>query len=184
MGRAQAARGPARAPDLGVPRDDERQGPMDIRKVASIAAIALGAFMIVAGLATFVMVSSELSAQKITIPDDGCLGGRQVRGPFTAYCQAEIIDQHARESTGGLTYAELGRDDPLRDVAMNASFLRASLYTSVVAYGVAAMAIAMGILFILIGLGMRDVQRRFEPLTEDEVIRQGPPRDPEPTPAV
>ncbi len=157
---------------------------MDIRKVASIAAIALGAFMIVAGLATFVMVSSELSAQKITIPDDGCLGGRQVRGPFTAYCQAEIIDQHARESTGGLTYAELGRDDPLRDVAMNASFLRASLYTSVVAYGVAAMAIAMGILFILIGLGMRDVQRRFEPLTEDEVIRQGPPRDPEPTPAV
>lgn len=134
---------------------------MDIRRVASIASIALGAIMIVAGIGTFVMVTAELNDQNITIPDDGCLGGWKVRGPFTAYCQADIIDQHARESTGGLTYAELAQDDPLRDVAMNASFLRASLYTSVVAYGVAAMAIAMGILFILIGLGMRDVQQRF-----------------------
>ena len=139
--------------------------------------------MIVAGLGTFLMVSSELSAQKITTPDDACLPGRQVRGPFTAFCQAEIIDKHARESTGGLTYAELDRDDPLRDVAMNASFLRASLYTSIVAYGVAAMAIAMGILFILIGLGMRDVQLRLDPLA-DPKADDGPTRDPEPSPAV
>jgi hypothetical protein len=40
---------------------------------------------------------------------------------------------------------------------MNASFLRASLFTSVVAFGVAGMAILMGVVFILIGLGMRDV---------------------------
>jgi hypothetical protein len=43
---------------------------------------------------------------------------------------------------------------------MNASFLRASLYTSIVAFGVAAMAAAIGLLFILIGLGMRDVGER------------------------
>ena len=42
---------------------------------------------------------------------------------------------------------------------MNASFLRASLFTSIVAHGVAAMAAAMGVLLILIGLGMRDVER-------------------------
>jgi hypothetical protein len=40
---------------------------------------------------------------------------------------------------------------------MNASFLRASLFTSVVAFGVAGMAILMGIVFVLIGFGMRDV---------------------------
>jgi hypothetical protein len=40
---------------------------------------------------------------------------------------------------------------------MTASFLQASLFTSVVAFGAAAMAILIGILFILIGLGMRDV---------------------------
>jgi hypothetical protein len=31
-----------------------------------------------------------------------------------------------------------------------------------VAYGVAAMAIAIGVLFILIGLGMRDVANRID----------------------
>ena len=41
----------------------------------------------------------------------------------------------------------------------------ASLFTSVVAFGVAAMAIAVGVLFILIGLGIRDVARRIRELT-------------------
>jgi hypothetical protein len=44
---------------------------------------------------------------------------------------------------------------------MTASFLQASLFTSVVAYGVAAMAMAIGVLFILIGLGIRDVANRI-----------------------
>jgi hypothetical protein len=44
---------------------------------------------------------------------------------------------------------------------MNASFLRASLFTSVVAFGVAAMAVAIGLLFVLIGLGIRDVRRQI-----------------------
>lgn len=134
---------------------------MDIRRIASIASIALGALMILAAGATWLMVSSELKDQNIVTPDDACLPGREVKGPFTAYCQAEIIDDHARDATGGKTYAELPQDDPLRDTAMQASFLRASLYTSVVAFGVAAMAAAMGVLFILIGLGMRDVQERL-----------------------
>ena len=48
---------------------------------------------------------------------------------------------------------------------MTASFLQASLFTSVVAFGVAAMAIAIGVLFILIGLGIRDVGNRVGELT-------------------
>jgi hypothetical protein len=130
-----------------------------IRKVASIASIALGALMIVAAAATWWMVTSELDDQEIVTPEDACLPERQVRGPFTAWCQAEVIDEHTREITGGLTYAQLEQDDPRRETAMDASFLRASLYTSIVAFGVAAMAAAMGILFILIGLGMRDVSQ-------------------------
>lgn len=135
---------------------------MNVRRVASTASIALGALFIVAALATALMVRSELDDQNIVTPEDACLSDREVLGPFTAYCQAEVIDKHAREITGGLTYAELPRDDPRRDTAMQASFLRASLYTSVVAFGVAAMAAAMGVLFILIGLGMRDVGRHIE----------------------
>lgn len=132
---------------------------MAMRTAASAGAIVLGVLLILGGVGTALMVRSELARQNIVIPDDGCLAGRQVKGPFTAYCQAEVIDKHAREATGGLTYAELDQDDPRREVAMNASFLRASLYTSIVAFGVALMAAAIGILFILIGLGIRDVRR-------------------------
>jgi hypothetical protein len=131
-----------------------------MRQLASIASIVLGVILIIGGIATWVVVSSTLSEQRITTPEDACLPGRTVAGPFTAYCQASIIDQHALESTGGATYAELDRDDPLRQVAMNSAFLQASLFTSVVAFGVAAMAAAMGLLFILIGLGIRDVEQR------------------------
>ena len=44
---------------------------------------------------------------------------------------------------------------------MNAAFLQASLFTSVVAFGTAAMAILVGVLFVLIGAGMRDVAERL-----------------------
>ncbi len=61
---------------------------------------------------------------------------------------------------GGKTYAELERDDPVRETAMTSSFLQASQFTSVVAFGVALMAVGIGVLFILVGLGMRSVPTR------------------------
>ena len=57
--------------------------------------------------------------------------------------------------TGGLTYAELDREDPLRATAMDSAFLQASLFTSVVAFGVAAMAFVVGIVLTLIGFALR-----------------------------
>jgi hypothetical protein len=133
---------------------------LDARKLASIGSLVLGALMIVGGITTWTVVTNTLSDQRITTPEDACLPERQVAGPFTAYCQAQIIEEHTLETTEGLTYAELDREDPRRDVAMNSSFLQASLFTSILAYGVAAMAAGMGVLFILIGLGMRDVRER------------------------
>jgi hypothetical protein len=138
---------------------------LDTRKLASVGAIVLGALLVLGGIGTWVLVSSTLSDQRITTPDDACLPGRTVSGPFTAYCQASIIDQHTLDSTDGLTYAELDREDPRRDMAMNSSFLQASLFTSILAFGVAAMAIGMGVLFVLIGLGIRDVR--------DQVVTTG-----------
>lgn len=133
---------------------------MDLRKAASIAAIVLGVLMVLGGAGTWLLVSNTLADQNITTADDACLKNQEVNGPFTAYCQAKVIEEHALEATGGQTYAELDREDPLRQTAMNASFLQASLFTSVLAFGVSAMAIAVGILFILIGLGIRDVRQR------------------------
>ena len=41
---------------------------------------------------------------------------------------------------------------------MTSSFLQASLFTSVVAFGVAALAIAAGIAFVAFGLALRERQ--------------------------
>jgi hypothetical protein len=132
-----------------------------MRRTASTLSIVIGSLLIIGGVATWVVVSNTLADQKITVSDDAsCLAGDDVDGPFSAYCQATVIDKHALEATGGLRYAQLDKDDPKRQTAMTASFLQASLFTSVVAFGVAAMAIAVGVLFFLIGLGMRDVARR------------------------
>lgn len=138
-----------------------------MRQTASIFSIVIGVVLILGGLGTYWLVSDTLAAENITVSDDAsCLAGDDVNGPFSAYCEAEIINEHALEATGGLTYAELDREDPLRQVAMNASFLRASLFTSVVAFGVAAMGVLVGILFVLIGLGMRDVGEKTGELRE------------------
>lgn len=132
-----------------------------MRKTASVFSIVIGLLLILGGTATWIVVSSTLGEQKITVADDAsCLAGDEVNGPFSAYCEAKIIDQHALDATGGLHYSELDRDDPRRQVAQSAAFLQASLFTSVVAFGVAGMAILIGVLFILIGLGIRDVAVR------------------------
>ncbi len=42
---------------------------------------------------------------------------------------------------------------------MTASFLRASLFTSVVAFGVALLVVGIGVVFILIGWALRTTAR-------------------------
>jgi hypothetical protein len=130
-------------------------------KWIAIVVMVVGAIMVIAGAVTYGTVSSTLSKENIVVADDAnCLGGQSVAGPFAAYCQADIIAKHALEATGGKTYAELDREDPLRATAMNGSFLRASLFTSVVAFGVAAMAIGIGIVFVLIGVALLNIAGR------------------------
>jgi hypothetical protein len=130
-------------------------------KVVAILLYIAGAFLIVAGAGTWYTVSDQLAAENITVSKDAtCQAGQAANGPLEAYCQAQIINKHALESTGGKTYAELERDDPLRQVASSASFLRASLFTSVVAFGVAAFAMGMGLLSILTGAGISSLDKR------------------------
>ena len=127
-----------------------------MRKTASLVGIVFGAIFVIAGIVTWIVITNTLSDQKITVSDDaGCRAGATVAGPVSAYCQASVIDKHTMEITSGKTYAELDRDDPNRNTAMTSSFLQASLFTSVVAFGVAFMAFGVGIVLALIGFGMR-----------------------------
>jgi hypothetical protein len=130
---------------------------------------AVGILLVVAGGVTWFVVTDQLEAENITVSDDAdFLAGDEVDGPFSAYAQAQVINKHALEGTGGKTYAELEQDDPARTTAMQASFLRASLFTSVVAYGVALMAIGVGAAFVLVGLALSSFAKAAGSRTVDK----------------
>jgi hypothetical protein len=130
-------------------------------KVVAILLYIAGAVLLVGGAATWYTVSDQLAAENITVSDDAsCQAGQAVNGPLEAYCMADIINTHALEATGGKTYAQLDREDPLRATAMNASFLRASLFTSVVSFGVALFAMGVGVISIIAGAGIAALDKR------------------------
>lgn len=152
---------------------------MKATKIVGIVSIVAGIVMIVAGAITWGTVSSQLKSEAITVPSDstfmgGAFADQQVSGPLTAFAQADIINHHALAAADGKTYSELGAlareaeaagDQEQADAytaqrttAMTASFLRASLFTSVVAYGVAALVIGLGLLFGLIGWALTTVK--------------------------
>jgi hypothetical protein len=143
-------------PDAGLSRHARL-----IRLLATIIMVA-GALMAVAGAATWFTVQGQLADERITVSDDASfLAGDEINGPFSAYAEAQVIEKHALEASEGKTYAELDREDPRRVTVMNGSFLRASLFTSVVSFGVAAMAMGVGLLLALVGYTLFLVSRQM-----------------------
>jgi len=141
---------------LGL-RGSGRENVMKAR-TAGLIVIICGVVFLVAGVATYVMVSSTLSSENINVSQDATMfAGQHVDQPWEAFAEANVINEHANKLAGGKTYAELPQTDPNRTTVMNASFLQASLFTSVVAFGVAAMAAVVGAVFIVIGLALRAI---------------------------
>src|SRR4249920_1735099 len=133
------------------------------RRPGSVRVIGI-LILLGAGVATWFTVRDQLADEKITVsPDADHFAGDKVDGPFTAYSEASTIEKHALEASGGQTYAELPRDDQRRQTVMTASFLRASLFTSVVAFGIAALAAALGVVFILLGWALLAIYRAGRP---------------------
>ena len=141
-----------------------------VRIIGLISLIA-GLVMIIGGASTWVLVRSHLVDEHITVAADASwFAGASVDGPLQAYAQADIINHHALKASGGKTYAQLAQDDPVRATVMNGSFLRASLFTSVIAFGVAAFAMGVGLLFLLMGWALRRLARTEVVVTEPKVV--------------
>ena len=141
----------------GASRTDARIG------LLGTLVIVAGLLLALSGAGTWAMVQTSLAGESITVAEDAArFGGEPVDGPLTAYYQADIIEHHSLEASGGKTYAELDREDPARATVMNGSFLRASLFTSVVSFGIAAMAMGLGLVFVLIGTTLRLLGRRTQ----------------------
>ena len=139
-------------------------------RVLAVLVVVAGVVLLVAGVGTWFTVQAQLSDERITVSDDADrFAGDDVDGPLTAYSQAETIEKHALEASGGKTYAELDQDDPTRQTVMTASFLRASLFTSVVSFGVAAMAAGLGVVLILVGWALLSIAGAFAAATAPAV---------------
>jgi hypothetical protein len=141
------------------------------------------------GLVTTQLKAEAIVVSAVTDKDPGPLAGKPVAGPFTAYAQANAINHHALEGANNRTYAQLGADAKAlkaklaaagankadiakdkgvialadaRDNTMTGSFLRASLFTSVISFGVAALVIGLGFLFALLGFALVKVAAPIE----------------------
>ena len=148
--------------------------------VLGLVFVAAGGYTVYRGLDAKDQVRTELVAQNITTPEDASIPNARVDSVATARSMADIIDHHARDSAGGLTYSEMGRfmaangdvggtsnpdeallDDSgkpvpnaLRNTAFQASALQTSLYTSVMAFEVSTLVTGLGVLILALGFAV------------------------------
>ena len=77
-------------------------------KVAGLVSLIMGILFVLTGAVTWGVVSSQLAAERITVPQDAAFSaGAKVQGPISALAQADTINKHALAGSNGMTYAEL-----------------------------------------------------------------------------
>ena len=157
-------------------REGERQGrvrgPRSI-VLAGIMAIVIGAGSILGGTAGMIYTWQNAAKENITTPSDAMRPEIPVRGPVSMYVQADIIEQHQLNRTGGLRFAEMPRQiqrvdengDPMvseagepvmgpntaRDSWINATALTTVLNLGILAYMLSLFAIVMGLTVASLG---------------------------------
>jgi hypothetical protein len=128
--------------------------------------LVLGVIMLVAGVGAWGAVAQGLGQEKVDVTDTApAFVGQRVDAPWEAWAQSEAIRTDLEKMTDGRTYAEIDREDPLRPSVATGTFLRASLMTSVIAFGVSLAVVGVGVGFVLGGLGLRSLARRGAVLT-------------------
>jgi hypothetical protein len=148
---------------------------------ASIVLIVFGIGSIGIGIAGVDDVRDKLAQEKIVGTEDSSIPGQKVDTGSEAKAFADVMRKHALESSGGLTYAEMGRyvsaanpDDPAgtsdeeaavkdesgnpvangaRDTWVTETALSTALNVAFFAERVAFFSIAMGITLLLTGIG-------------------------------
>lgn len=127
----------------------------------AVATGLVGVISLIGGVIAWLLARSQISDEKIVVPEGPYAGsGRQIKGPLSAYAEAEAIKQIALEATGGRSYGEIDSEDPVAPMAKDASLLRASIFTSVLAFGVAAYQMAYGAVLVAIAFALRRMSAR------------------------
>jgi hypothetical protein len=148
---------------------------------ASIVLLAFGAGAVVIGVMGMNEVRDKLAQENIVGTEDSSIPGQKVDTGSEAKAFADVMRKHALESTGGLTYAEMGRfqseanpSDPkgtsdeaaaakdesgepisngARNIWVTETALATALNVSFFAERVAVFSIVMGSALLLTGIG-------------------------------
>lgn len=150
--------------------------------VAGTLALAVGFGSFAGGLFGIWYTWEQAVTQNVTTPADARIPETPVRGPFTMWAQIEIINEHQLANTDGLYFAEMPRlvpqvdesgqaildeageqvmvPNPVRGTWFNATSLTTALSLGILAYGLSAMAIAVGLTLAATGWVFLYIRRR------------------------
>jgi hypothetical protein len=121
-------------------------------KISSWLAIGAGVFMIVGGAWAICFTYRNISQEKIVTPADASIPNTPVRGPFTLKAQADVIRHHVLETTGGLTYAEMTREDKNRSLWVTATTLTTALNLGIITYVFSGFILLFGLISVWTGI--------------------------------
>lgn len=138
-----------------IERISTNKGNSRAAQTAGSVSMAGGLFLVIAGAGAWTAVSKQLAGEGITVAADArAKAGATVKGPIGAFAQAEAVQRHSMQASGGKPFAELEQDDPVREVLLQAATVRTALLTSVISFGVAALAVGTGALSVLAGYSL------------------------------
>jgi hypothetical protein len=119
--------------------------------ILGLVFIGGGLYMVSEGREASDEVEDAIRRENIVTSEDARVPNVPVTDARTAEAQADVIEQHYLEITGGRTYAELDRDDPNRDTALTAANLRTSLNLAVMGFKISDLVVGMGFFMVAVG---------------------------------
>ncbi len=119
--------------------------------VLGLVFIGGGIYMVVEGQSAKDEVRDSIVSENIITSEDASIPNVLVDNAAKAKAEADVIEVHYLEITGGKTYADLDRDDPNRETAFRAVQLRTSLNLAVMGFKVSDLVIGMGFFMIVVG---------------------------------
>jgi len=153
-----------------------------ILKTSGVLAIIAGIVMITFGIWGIVFTYKNVARENIITPSDASIPEKPVRGPFTLKAQADIIREHALNSTGGLTYAEMPRQiakvdengktvlddngEPVmvsneaRNIWVTATTLTTALNLGIITYAFSGLVLLLGLISVWTGITFYSLYER------------------------
>ena len=170
------------SPQAGQAPDVElKLRPSKLFTIVALLAFVVGGFSVLGGFGGIVYTYQQAAVENITTPGDAVFAEVPVRGPLSMWAQSDIITEHQLNRTEGLRYAEMDREVPQVDEAgepildeagepvmgpnhdrlswIDATALTTVLGVGIISYAFSAFAIAVGAVFIGMGLVVLKLRR-------------------------